>query len=61
VHVDVDVEEHANILDFVGVAAKDTPTFLIHEMEKSARFFPAASKEQCPEFIIINCGGIQCF
>lgn len=40
VHVDVDVAEHANILEFLGVKAEDTPTYVIHEMEKSAKFFP---------------------
>ncbi len=50
VHVDVDVGEHVNILEYVGVAAENTPTFLIHEMEKSAKFFPS-SKECHLEYI----------
>jgi hypothetical protein len=53
VHVDVDVGEHVNILEYVGVAAENTPTFLIHEMEKSAKFFPS-SKESRPEYKITN-------
>jgi hypothetical protein len=53
VHVDVDVGEHVNILEYVGVAAENTPTFLIHEMEKSAKFFPS-SKERHPGCKITN-------
>ena len=40
VHVDVDVAEHANILQFLGVAESDCPTFVIFELEKSAKYLP---------------------
>jgi Thioredoxin-like domain len=40
VHVDVDVEEHANILQFLGVPAADCPTYVLFELEKSAKYFP---------------------
>ena len=44
VHCDVGNEEHENVLDFFAVKKEDCPTFMIFEVENSAKFKPDTSK-----------------
>jgi len=55
VHLDIADEEHANVLDFFGIKTDQCPTFVIFEMESSAKFLPPAEKAQ--EISASNMGG----
>ena len=55
VHLDIADEEHANVLDFFGIKTEQCPTFVIFEMESSAKFLPPAEKAK--EISASNRGG----
>ena len=55
VHLDIADEEHANVLDFFGIKSEQCPTFVIFEMESSAKFLPPAEKAK--EISASNMGG----
>jgi len=44
VHCDIGNEEHENVLEFFAVKKEDCPTFIIFEVENSAKFKPDTSK-----------------
>eukprot|EP00092_Neocalanus_flemingeri_P004114 GFUD01004426.1.p1 GENE.GFUD01004426.1~~GFUD01004426.1.p1 ORF type:complete len:519 (+),score=155.88 GFUD01004426.1:230-1786(+) len=55
VHLNVADEEHENVLDFFGIKVEQCPTFVIFEMESSAKFLPTG--DAAKDISISNMGG----
>ena len=55
VHLNTADEENENVLDFFGIKVDQCPTFVIFEMESSAKFLP--SGDAAKDISISNMGG----
>jgi len=54
VHLDVADEEHENVLEFFGITKEQCPTYVIFEMESSAKYVPA---ENANDISVSSMGG----